>query len=541
MKAFHAGAVLLAAFCAWSPAAVSDEAVCEITRGMQFSGDSPGAYDPQMTFSTIAGGVYRELTGMLFVTKVDGGLIPALAQSYEIEKETNSLHFTLDPDCAWSDGEPVKPEDFILSFRRLVVRSVNTDRLSVNKVLGAREIANGVAEVEKLGVEKTGPHSFRIYLHGSLLEFLLSLGSSRYSPLPSHLMGIDDDFSPLEISSGPFMASEVGPDEMVFVRNPHHCRKMPSNVERLRLVNINDRFAEYSRMLRGEFDVMMFPPEQQLASVRSGQAANLESIDEPSLRQVYLMIKPMAAPEREIRRAISLSIDREAVAGRGNLEAKTRALATTLLHRVAGYEGLSFEEYLGGGSQAERLAEARAIMKAAGYSAENRYKLKITTYPLEIFESTARYVAGMLSQAYFDIEYIRQPSVPAAVAFQGDDAAELFILSWQLDYPNPLDSIYGIYNSTNMNTHLHHYAETDPAAAPAVRAIEDRIRDLVNIYSSEEQAENLREFERNMLSLHVFVPLFSPVGSYIVNKDIKPNGNYIYLRMANFSKASCGG
>lgn len=520
----------------------ADGSLCEASRGMQFAKPGPSAYDPHVTLSTMAGVVYRELTETLLIAKQDGGLIPMLAESYEIDPVTNSIHITLDRNCGWSDGEPVKAEDFVLSFQRLILTAGNIDRLSISHVNGAREIADNDAGLNALGMEITGPYSFRVDLQGSPSEFIYSLGSSRYAPRPSHLMSAEDDFSPLEISSGPFMAHKIGPEEMVFIRNPHHCRKIKSNIERVRLTNINDRFEEYSRLLRGDFDMMLFPPEQQLARVKNGAAANLKSVDEPSFRQVYLMINPLSAPDISVRRAISLAVDREAVAGRGNLDTNTRALAETLLHKVGAYEGLPYDKFLAGEATAEeRLAEAKALMEAAGYSEANPYKITISTYPLEIFESTAQFIAGMLHQAYFDVTYLRQPSVADAITYQGSAENELFVISWQLDYPSPVDSIYGIYNSTLMRNHLNNYASSDETLLRAAAIAEDSFNSLVNTYETGKQLEDLRKFEENILSMYVYVPLFNPVGSYIISRDMYSDADYLYLRMADYSKRSCPG
>lgn len=254
------------------------------------------------------------------------------------------------------------------------------------------------------------------------------------------------------------------------------------------------------------------------------------------------MINPLSAPDISVRRAISLAVDREAVAGRGNLDTNTRALAETLLHKVGAYEGLPYDKFLAGEATAEeRLAEAKALMEAAGYSEANPYKITISTYPLEIFESTAQFIAGMLHQAYFDVTYLRQPSVADAITYQGSAENELFVISWQLDYPSPVDSIYGIYNSTLMRNHLNNYASSDETLLRAAAIAEDSFNSLVNTYETGKQLEDLRKFEENILSMYVYVPLFNPVGSYIISRDMYSDADYLYLRMADYSKRSCPG
>ena len=49
---------------------------------------------------------------------VDGRVAAGLAESWQVSKDGLTWRFKLRPGLRWSDGEPLKGEDFVFSFRR---------------------------------------------------------------------------------------------------------------------------------------------------------------------------------------------------------------------------------------------------------------------------------------------------------------------------------------------------------------------------------------------------------------------------------------
>lgn len=121
---------------------------------------------------------YHVLEGLMRIHQYQ--LQYGMADGYEISMDGCTYTFYIREDAGYSDGTPVKAED----FRRAFLRSVeeNPDSEYVRLLLNAEEIINGKLPLEMLGVEALDDRTLVIRLEHSDSRFLEYLSLPEFAP-----------------------------------------------------------------------------------------------------------------------------------------------------------------------------------------------------------------------------------------------------------------------------------------------------------------------------------------------------------------------
>src|SRR5712664_1384798 len=83
--------------------------------------DQPASLDPGQTQYPYETAVLRAISEPLLKPAADmSGLTPAAAQSYDVSSNGLIYAFHLRPTAQWWDGTPVKAQDFVFAWQRLI-------------------------------------------------------------------------------------------------------------------------------------------------------------------------------------------------------------------------------------------------------------------------------------------------------------------------------------------------------------------------------------------------------------------------------------
>ncbi len=107
--------------------------------------------------------------GLMVEKKVNGKVTNVFAGATKMDKSADNLTytFTLRDDAKWSDGQPVKAQDYVYSWRRLCDPKVSQDYLGFLEeigVKGAADVAAGKADTSTLGVAAKDDKTFVVTL-----------------------------------------------------------------------------------------------------------------------------------------------------------------------------------------------------------------------------------------------------------------------------------------------------------------------------------------------------------------------------------------
>ena len=133
--------------------------------GFDYMSLDPSVVSDMETFTTIT----NVEEGLMTEQSVDGKTTNVLAGATKMEKSAGDTvyTFTLRDDAKWSDGQPVKAQDYVYSWRRLCDPKVSQDYLGFLEeigVKGAAEVAGGKADLTTLGVAAKDDKTFVVTL-----------------------------------------------------------------------------------------------------------------------------------------------------------------------------------------------------------------------------------------------------------------------------------------------------------------------------------------------------------------------------------------
>lgn len=186
----------------------------------------PRSFNPILAKETSTTAV----TGIIFegLTETDGVTLevkPALAKSWQVEKDGLVWRFNLRKDVFWSDGESFTADDIVFTFNRLIYND--------NIPNSARDIFT--IEGKEIKVEKIDDFKVKFTLPKRFAPFLRSMSQEI---LPEHILeeavdrgrfnftwGTDTDPDKI-VATGPFLINKYRPGERITLkRNPKYYRK----------------------------------------------------------------------------------------------------------------------------------------------------------------------------------------------------------------------------------------------------------------------------------------------------------------------------
>lgn len=243
--------------------------------------------------------VMNQLYAGLVAFEPDGRTIkPNLAEDWTISPDKKTYEFTLRPNVAFSDGEPITAND--------VVFSINETRAD-GTFLGYlfEPIKTVTAEGDSTVVIKLS----RPYQ--PLLEYLCLWVAGT---VPDEYGGLSREaFYEAPVSSGPWVLAEwTRGDELTLEPNTHWYGPKP-NLRRVIYREIPDDQARNLQLTSDQVDMIADPSFGSLESLRADP--DVEVTVYPWTNNPTLLLSNGFKPfqDHDVRRAISLAIDREAL------------------------------------------------------------------------------------------------------------------------------------------------------------------------------------------------------------------------------------
>ena len=236
------------------------------------------------------------------------------AKSYEVSEDGLVYTFHLRDDIFWSDGEPVKAQDWVYSWQRVCNPDQAADYgylLADVGLAGAEDVYYNGAAPETLGIKALDDKTLELTLVSPCPFFEQICAFGNLMPLRQDVVEKFGDSwtDPANmVCNGPFVMKEWVHDSYIsMVPNEKYHDLASVGPEEIRWYLSDDETAILSSYQSGEYDfIETFPSDQIETLVASGDCYIL-----PAVTTYYLYLNCDHLKDWRVRAAIALCIDRE--------------------------------------------------------------------------------------------------------------------------------------------------------------------------------------------------------------------------------------
>ncbi len=340
--------------------------------------------------------VFEDLFEQPLFLSAEGEFELAAAESWSYSDDGMVLFINLKPDRLWSDGVPVTAQDYVFAFERI--------RDPAFASAPAKFITTSIAGFERdsgrpFGVTAETPHRLCIEMTTPYVIGESTLAEPAFSPLPRHKSPpekIHWSKWPGGVTNGAFMLEGTTVNSVLLRRNPHSPERRKPYFDRVKISILSWQDATEA-FLRGEADYLYGIPERQMAWFRDNDV----DTQIVGARVFYLALnqkRPELADKR-VRRALRMAVDRPRLV-KQLFYGLAKPAYSIIPEDIQGYSpdpSLRFDDV------EAAFAEARHLMKEAGYGPDKRLKLVISSNHNRQHGNIAEFVRYGWSQIYVDV------------------------------------------------------------------------------------------------------------------------------------------
>ncbi len=466
----------------------------------------PATLDPAAAADTLSAEGMQDLYEGLTTESPSGAVIPGVAASWTVNPSGTQYTFQLRPDAQWSNGNPVRAQDFIAAWQRtLDPKQGSPVADDLRLMLGAPAIIAGKSPVAALGVEARGDSVLIVNLEQPAPYFPQLLSPSAADPIYSDTSARRHDPATWGATGAYVLAGWSPTTAVELAKNPHYWNRSAVRIPRIEYVVASDGNAQFVRYRAGALDMTDTVPENAVAELR--RAHSTEFITAPYLATAYYGLNLTAGPCKgnlQLRQALSMAIDRTRLV---EALAFGQAPAFGFVPPGTWNYGSQSLPWKGLGDD-ERVAEAKRLYAAAGYSPRAPLHLRLLFNSNPAIKHTAIVVASMWREVLgIETELIDEEYRVFLQSRHDRSRWDVARLAWSADFndaSNFLDTLRA--ESSNNDPGYANPAFDQLLDAAAANADSGRRREL------------LESGERLMLTDYPVVPLYF----FVSKRLIKP-------------------
>ena len=476
--------------------------------------NSPTTLDPAYVQNRYGTAVIQQLFDGLVRFGPHLMVLPALAESWEVEDGGATYRFHLREGAVFHNGVAVTARDAAFSLKRLLRADPAPAPLShLLKIVGARAYKAGQAE-DVAGIEAVDERTLLIRLEESYAPFLTALGMQQTKIVPQRAVEeLGSEFGRAPVGSGPFRFAGWEADKTIrLVRFPEYFGE-PAYLDEV--VYVLYPGGTIDKMLV-DFRAGKLEEMPVFGSIREELAGekDLQWFHRPSLSLFYYGMRVdhplLALPEW--RKALSGAVDREKIV-REIYGGRFQTTRTILPPGMPGYQPPRAGEYALGAETLDRMTkEAQAKGISLSLEIVSAIKSPISEAELEMVReawaklgitTTIKYITDWKQ---FE-EYIASGQV------------QVYRYAWFAEMPDPDSMLSPLFESDSAaNFGRYQNEETDRLLAEA-RGIIDPV----------ERSRAYRAVEEHILEATPIIPLFylsvdSVYQPYVKNTSVRALG-----------------
>jgi oligopeptide transport system substrate-binding protein len=287
----------------------------------------PQELDPQLisayTDQNIAVALFE---GLCAIDERTSQPVPAAAEKWEISPDGLTYTFHLRASAKWSNGDPLTAQDFVASWRRALAPAVAAENAYLLYPLkNAAALNSGqLTDLSALGAEALDDHTLRLTLKRPTPYLPALTAQPVWFPVNPRVLAKFGDVNQRQpawtrpenlVGNGPFTLAEWTPNaRLVVAKNSAYWDAASVRLEHIIFFPTESPEVEERNFRAGQVHVTYSLPTSKLETYRTTNAAALRL--DPFLQAIFLRFNTTRPPfgDARVRRALSLAIDREAIA-----------------------------------------------------------------------------------------------------------------------------------------------------------------------------------------------------------------------------------
>jgi peptide/nickel transport system substrate-binding protein len=488
--------------------------------------EMPGSLDPaRVVFNDTTEGQTLSITndGLLSFKKVGGAdgatVVPDLASALpEVSADGLTYRFPLREGIRYSNGDPVRPEDFRRAVERTIALWPVDEELGPDvaelygAIKGTRACQKDPATCDLSDAIVTDAEAVTFHLARPDPDLQVKLAMPWAYPVPVATPAEDQGLDPLP-ATGPYMIAEAGADGVELVRN-REFHEWSGAAQPDGLVEaIAWRFDEapakaFDRLSAGDLDWMTTPSPADLESL---EAAHPEQVVPwPNAATIYFGLNNRIPPfnDERVRQAVNYAIDRNHVVELQGGPTSFRATCQILPPNLQGYEPFCpyTLEPRSGIWSAPDLDRARALIEDAD-AVGQRVTAWVTDDP--DFPPEAVRLEGYIVKVLNELGLqATRKIVQTLKDYNGavnSGKAQAYMIGWASAYPSAYDFIAPQFSCGGF-ANVSGYCS---------RSLDAAIGDAQALQATDPAAANSAwiEIEHQLVEDAIWVPLANPVSS----------------------------
>lgn len=485
------------------------------------NGGEPAALDPQL----VTGVTEIRLMLALFegLVRYDPETLapcPAIAEAWEISPDGLRWTFRLRKNARWSDGRAITSADFIFSYKRLLSPKLASPCASLffSPVKNATAFARGeISDFSQVGFSAPDAGTLVVELSRPCPYFLSLVCHPSWSVVPAHTIlnfGKIDERSTLWtrpenfVGSGPFRLKTWRVAYRIEVeKNPFYHDAENVWLNGIRFDALEDQFAEERAFRDGQYHVTNTVPPARVAVLRERGDAALRL--DPYLSTAFVRINCTRPPLNDVRvrRALSLALDREALAERVMRAGETPAWS--LVPAMPNFPDFSSEKKQR--FRDEEIAEARALLAAAGFPDGNGFpKISYLFNTSDGAQFFAQAIQEMWRKNLGIYVSLKNQEYKVYRVSMERGEYDLARSAWSADFADPTTFLDLFAGTSNMNWTGWRDARYDKLLAEAARERSPKIR-----------AEKLRSAEQILAESVPVIPTVYNRNKFLIRPEVR--------------------
>ena len=416
----------------------------------------PETLDPTKASTTYEANILRDLFEGLVMPDASANIVPGVAESWLISDDQTVYTFKLRQNAVWSNGDPVTADDFVFAFRRLEDPATAAEYASMLYVVkNAKAINSGQMTPGEIGARAIDAKTLEITLNSPTPYFLELLTHQSTYPLHQtsvERLGVDWTKPGKLISNGPFLLAERVPnDHIKIVKNPMFHAAAGVKLDAVFFYPTQDRSTAMKRFEAGELDSNDELPIEQLAELRNKFGEQVRIGTYLGVYYCYINLRKEPWNNPGVRRAISMSIDREFLADKVWGGAMFAAYGIV----PPGIEG--YEPYTAEYAETpviDREEDAARTLQALGYGPNNPLKLELRYDTSENNQNTGVAIQEQLRPLGIEVSLLNTDAKTHFSYLDGGGDFDFARGGWIGDYKDP-ETFLGIARKASGNNSGH--------------------------------------------------------------------------------------